>query len=67
MRFAGGTTHKLGTEVDLTADWELTHQVTINAGIGFLFGSKVMQQSMVPSGDASRQTILFTLGTDLRF
>lgn len=67
VRFAGGTTHKLGTEVDLTADWELTHQVTVSAGVGFLFGSKILQQSMAPAGDATRQALLFTLGTDLRF
>jgi hypothetical protein len=67
VRFPSCTTHKLGTEVDLTADWELTRQVTINAGVGFLFGSKILQQSMEPASDASRQTILFTLGTNLRF
>ena len=67
VRFAGGPTHKLGTEVDLTADLELTHQVTINAGVGFLFGSKILFESMGGTGDASRQALLFTLGTDLRF
>lgn len=67
VRFASGTTHKLGTEVDVTADWELTRQVTVSAGVGFLFGSKILQQSMAPSGDATRQALLFTLGTNLRF
>jgi len=69
VRFASGTTHKLGTEVDVTADWELTKQVTINFGFGFLFSSKVLLESMggAGAGDAERQTMLFTLGTYLRF
>ena len=69
VRFATGTTHKLGTEVDLTADWELTRQVTISLGFGYLFGSKVLLESMGGAGasDAERQTMMFTLGTDLRF
>ena len=65
VRFPSGPTRKLGTEVDLTADWELTHQVAINLGIGFLFGSRILEESM--TSDASRQTLLFTLGTSLRF
>jgi len=33
------TTHKLGNEADVKADWDLTPQLTISAGIGYLFGS----------------------------
>lgn len=69
VRFASGPTHRLGNEIDLTADLALTKQVTINFGIGFLFGSKVLLESMGGKGanDAERHTILFTLGTDLKF
>jgi hypothetical protein len=69
VRFPGDFTHKLGNEVDLKAAWELTKQVVIDAGVGFLFGSKVLENSMGGPGasDAERQTVLFTLGTDLRF
>jgi len=69
VRFGAVTTHKLGNEADLTVDWELTRQVTINFGFGYLFGSKVLLESMggAGAGDAERQTMLFTLGTDLRF
>jgi hypothetical protein len=69
VRFPGDFTHKLGNEVDLKIAWELTKQVVIDAGVGFLFGSKVLEDSLGgPSApDAEPQTILFTLGTDLRF
>jgi hypothetical protein len=63
------TTHKLGNEADLRADWDLTPQLTISAGIGYLFGSTVLKNSLVAGGDASgaNHTVLFTLGTDLKF
>ncbi|HZE97072.1 MAG TPA: hypothetical protein VE981_08590 [Planctomycetota bacterium] len=63
------STRKLGNEVDVKAEWDLTKQLTLNAGIGFLFGSEVLENSMGGKGapDASQQALLFTLGTDLRF
>jgi hypothetical protein len=68
-RFANETTHKLGNELDVHVDWELTSQVAVNLGIGFLFGSKVLEDSLGGPGanNASRQTLLVTLGTDLKF
>ena len=62
-------THKLGNEVDVKIAWEMTKQVVIDAGVGFLFGSKVLELSLGGPGapDAERQTLLFTLGMDLRF
>ena len=69
VRFAGDFTHKPGNEIDLKVAWEMTKQVVIDAGVGFLFGSKVLENSMGGPGapDAERHTVLFTLGTDLRF
>src|SRR4030095_7616322 len=46
VRFAGDFTHKLGNEIDLKIAWELTKQVVIDAGVGFLFGSKVLEDSL---------------------
>jgi hypothetical protein len=60
---------KIGNEVDLKIAWEMSKQVVIDLGVGFLFGSKVLEDSMggPNAPDAERQTILFTLGTDLKF
>lgn len=71
VQFGGlGTTHRLGTEIDGRAQWEVTRQVSVNFGIGLLYGSKVLQNSMAafPGGiGAKMETILLTFGTDLRF
>ena len=69
VRFAFETTRKLGNEIDLRADWAMTPQLVIGLGVGFLFGSEVLEDSMGGPGapDADTQTLLFTLGTDLRF
>ncbi|HVE41398.1 MAG TPA: hypothetical protein VNM14_16005 [Planctomycetota bacterium] len=69
VRFPSDFTHKLGNEVDVKVAWEMTKQVVIDAGVGFLFGSKVLELSLGGPGapDAERQTILFTLGMNLRF
>lgn len=63
------STHKLGNEVDAKADWELSKQLTLNAGIGYLWGSEVLENSLGGSGapNAGQKTILFTVGTDLKF
>jgi hypothetical protein len=69
VRFPNENTHKLGNEVDAKVEWDLTKQVAINAGAGFLFGSKVLEDSMggPNAPHAHRQSILFTIGTDLKF
>jgi hypothetical protein len=63
------STHKLGNEVDVKADWDLSKQLTLNAGVGFLWGSEVLENSLGGSGapNAEQKTILVTVGTDLKF
>lgn len=63
------TTHELGNEADVKVDWDLTPQLTISAGVGYLWGSKVLEDSLEAGGasSSSQHTILFTLGTDLKF
>jgi hypothetical protein len=69
VRFPGDFTHKLGNEIDVKIAWDLTKQVVVDAAVGFLFGSKVLEDSMGGPGapHADNKTILFTLGMDLRF
>lgn len=69
VRFANENTHKLGNEFDVKLAWEMNRQVVIDLGVGFLFGSKVLRDSLGGPGapDAELNTILFTLGTDLKF
>ena len=65
-----GGVQKCGvTSLDLRADWAMTPQFLISLGVGFLFGSEVLEDSMGGPGapDAEPQTLLFTLGTDLKF
>jgi hypothetical protein len=47
----------------------MTRQLAIGLGVGFLFGSEVLEQSMGGPGapDADHKTVLFTLATDLKF
>jgi hypothetical protein len=63
------TTRKLGDEVDLKARWILNKQASINIGVGFLFGSDVLKDSMLINGDAKDKTgsQMYTLGMDLKF
>jgi hypothetical protein len=69
VRFANETTHKLGNEIDVKAAWEMSRQVVFDLGVGFLFGSKVLRDSLggPAAPNAEIHTILFTLGTDLKF
>lgn len=62
-------TRKLGNEVDLKAAWDFSKQLTISAAVAYLFGSEVLENSLGgPSAPgASKSTVLFTFGTDLRF
>lgn len=69
VRFPNENTHKLGNELDVTVAWEMNRQVVIDLGIGFLFGSKVLRDSLGGPGapDAEVHTLLFTVGTDVKF
>jgi hypothetical protein len=58
---------KLGNEIDAKAEWDLTKQVAIDFGIGFLYGSRVLQVSMAGAPGARGDTIMFTFGTNLKF
>jgi len=62
-------THKLGNEADITAALDFTKQLTLNAGVGYLWGSRVLEDSMGGQGvgNASLHTILFSIGTDVKF
>ncbi|HVR85416.1 MAG TPA: hypothetical protein VMU54_13960 [Planctomycetota bacterium] len=62
-------THKLGDEADVRADWDFTRQLSFGAGIAYLWGSRVLEDSMGGQGvgNASLHTLLFTVGTDLKF
>jgi hypothetical protein len=62
-------THKLGNEADVRADWDFTKQLSFGVGIAFLWGSEVLEDSMGGQGvgNATLHTMLFTVGTDLRF
>jgi hypothetical protein len=59
----------LGTEFDVRARWAVTKQASLQAGVGFLFGSDILEQSLGGSGapDADDSAILYTVGADLRF
>jgi hypothetical protein len=67
----GGTTKKLGNELDLKAEWILTKQASLNFGVGFLFGSEVLENSMDTAGavasKSEKNAILYTLGAMLKF
>jgi hypothetical protein len=62
-------THKLGNEADVRADWDFTRQLSFGAGVAYLWGSRVLEDSMGGQGvgNATLHTMLFTVGTDLRF
>lgn len=69
VRFVNEDTRKLGNELDSRVEWDFTKQVALVGGAGFLFGSKVLEDSMGGPGapHAKRQTLLFTFGTDVKF
>ena len=62
-------TRKLGDEVDLKARWILNKQASINIGVGLLFSSDVLKDSMLINGDTKDKTSsqMYTLGMDLKF
>jgi hypothetical protein len=62
-------TRKLGNEGDLRVDWDFTKQLTLSAGVAYLWGSKVLEDSMggPDAPNASQHTLLFTVGTDVKF
>jgi hypothetical protein len=66
---AATSTKKLGDEVDLKARWLLNKQASINIGVGFLFSSDVLKDSMLANSDNRDKTgsQLYTIGLDLKF
>jgi hypothetical protein len=62
-------TRKLGNEGDLRIDWDFTKQLTVSAGVAYLWASEVLEDSMEAAavGTPSQHTVLFTVGTDLKF
>lgn len=60
----------LGNELDVRARWSVTKQVALQAAVGLLFGSDILENSF-PGGsaddDADDSAILWTIGADLGF
>jgi hypothetical protein len=73
--FSGGlltaatSTRKLGDEIDLKARWLLNKQASINFGVGLLFSSDILKDSMLANGDNRDKTSsqMYTIGMDLKF
>ncbi len=69
--FGGGLSDEdaLGTEFDVRARWAVTKQASLQAAVGFLFGSDILENSLGGSSvdGADDSAILYTLGADLRF
>jgi hypothetical protein len=61
-----GTEDGLGTEFDVRARWAVTKQAALQAAVGFLFGSDILEASL-PASDSDDSAILYTIGADLRF
>jgi hypothetical protein len=66
---AATDTRKLGDEVDLKARWLLNKQASINIGVGFLFSSDVLKDSMLVNGDNRDKngSQMYTIGLDVKF
>lgn len=68
---AGEDSRRLGNEFDIKAKWHLNKQASINLGIGYLFSSTILENSMLANGAsddrALSKTFLYTLGVDLKF
>ena len=64
-----GNEDALGTEFDVRARWAVTKQAALQAAVGFLFGSDILENSLGGSADpdADDSAILYTIGADLRF
>jgi len=62
-------TKKLGNEIDVKARWLLNKQASINIGVGFLFGSDILKNSMLANGDNRDKSgsELYTIGLDVKF
>jgi hypothetical protein len=68
VQFATTKTSALGDEFDINARWILTKQASIHFGIGFLFSSSVMKDTIqADGGDAKSTAIMYVLGADLKF
>ena len=64
-----GTEDGLGTEFDVRARWAVTKQAALQAAVGFLFGSDILEDSLggPAAPDSDDSAILYTIGADLRF
>ena len=66
-----GTERKLGDEIDAKVTWALTKQASLHFGIGFLFDSKILEDSMDAAGASASKSktraIEYVLGADLKF
>jgi len=68
--FGGGTEEDaLGTEFDARMRWHITKQASLNAAVGFLFGSNIMEEEMGGSAndESDDSCMMYTVGADLRF
>jgi hypothetical protein len=68
VQFASGE-DALGNELDIRARWNVTKQAGLQAAIGLLFGSDIMEEEIGGSAadESDDSAILWTLGADLRF
>ena len=69
VAFATTSTKNLGDELDIHVRWILTKQASLHLGLGFLFSSDVLKDSMQASAgsDAKNHAIEYVLGADLKF
>ena len=68
VQIAGSGEDALGTEFDARLKWHITPQATLQAAIGFLFGSDILEETMDAAGDEEEDSaILYTVGASLRF
>jgi hypothetical protein len=69
VQFATSSEDALGTEFDVKAKWHVSKQATLQAAVGLLFGSDVLEEGMGGSAnsDSDDSAMLYTIGADLRF
>ncbi len=66
---AVGGEDALGTEFDARMKWHITKQASLNAAVGFLFGSDILEESMGGSANDNSEdnAMMYTVGADLKF
>lgn len=68
VQIAGNGEDKLGTELDVKLKWNITRQASLQAAVGLLFGSDLLEEVMDFSGDEEEDSaMLYTVGASLRF